>query len=200
LFGELVAMGRDALPWERIELWWGDERCVPPDHPDSNCRMTRESLLDHVPLGTENVHRIRGEDDPHQAADADERTLRPFFGHEDPPRRTFDIVLLGMGPDCHTASMFPGTAASTEQHRWVMPVHIERPRDMWRVTLTTVVLNAAADVTFLVAGTDKAARLHEVLEGPGDRRLPVQRIEPRGGALHWMVDAGAAEQLRDARA
>jgi len=187
------------IDWSRVHLFWGDERCVPPQHPDSNYRMTRESLLDHIPIPTENVHRIRGEDDPHQAAAAYEQTLRAFFGPEDPPRRSFDIVLLGMGPDGHTASMFPGTAASTESRRWVMPVHVERPRDMWRVTLTTVVLNAAADVALLVAGADKAARLHEVLEERGEPRLPVQRIRPcGGGTLHWMIDKDAAAQLRGA--
>jgi 6-phosphogluconolactonase len=154
---------------------WGDERCVSPHHPDSNYRMTRESLLDRIPIPTENVHRIRGEDDPHQATEAYEQTLRAFFGPEDPPWRSFDIVLLGMGPDGHTASMFPGTAASTESRRWVMPVHVERPRDMWCVTLTSVVLNAAGDVALLVAGADKAARL-----------------------LHWMIDRDAAAQLRGA--
>jgi 6-phosphogluconolactonase len=187
------------IDWWRVHLFWGDERCVSPRDPDSNYRMTRESLLEHIPIPTENVHRIRGEDDPHRAAAAYEQTLRAFFGPEDPPSRSFDIVLLGMGPDGHTASMFPGTAASTETRRWVMPVHVERPRDMWRVTLTTVVLNAAADVALLVAGADKAARLHEVLEERGEPRLPVQRIRPRGGGtLHWMLDKDAAAQLRGA--
>ncbi len=188
------------IDWSRVHLFWGDERCVPPDHPESNYRMTREALIDRVPLPADNVHRIRGEDDPQQAAEAYERTLRQFFGPDDPPRRSFDLVLLGMGPDGHTASMFPGTAAPGETRRWVMAVHIERPRDMWRVTLTTVVLNAAADVTFLVAGADKAARLEEVLHEPGERPLPAQRIHPTHGALHWMVDAAAAAQLRDAGA
>lgn len=99
------------IEWSRVHLFWGDERCVPPDHADSNYRMTRESLLDHVPLPTENVHRIRGEDDPHQAAEAYEHTLRAFIGAENPPWRSFDVLLLGMGPDGHTASMFPGTTA-----------------------------------------------------------------------------------------
>jgi 6-phosphogluconolactonase len=161
--------------------------------------MTRQSLLDRVPIPTQNVHRIHGEEAPPAAADAYERTLRQFFGPEDPPRRSFDIVLLGMGADGHTASLFPGTTAATETRRWVMPVHLEQPRDLWRVTLTTVVLNAAADVTFLVAGTDKAARLRQVLEERGEPRLPVERIQPLAGALHWMIDAAAAAQLRQAR-
>jgi 6-phosphogluconolactonase len=181
------------IDWSRLHLFWGDERCVPPDHPDSNYRMTREALIDRVPLPEENVHRIHGEDEPEDAALAYERLLREFFGRAGTPERSFDLVLLGMGPDGHTASIFPGTAATTETRRWVMPVHVERPRDMWRVTLTAVVLNAAAEVTFLVAGADKAARLREVLgDGGGDHPpLPAQLIRPTHGILSWMVDAAA---------
>jgi 6-phosphogluconolactonase len=199
---ELLATPRYAgqIDWTRVHLFWGDERCVPPDHPESNYRMTREALIDRVPIPSQNVHRIRGEDDPHQAAAAYERTLRDSFGPDDPPTRSFDVVLLGMGLDGHTASLFPGTAAPTETRRWVTAVHLERPRDMWRVTLTTVVLNAAADVTFLVAGAQKAPRLREVLEERGERLLPAQRIQPLRGSLHWMVDAAAAAQLRAAHA
>jgi 6-phosphogluconolactonase len=185
------------IDWPRMHLFWGDERCVPPDHPDSNYRMTREALIDHVPLPPENVHRIRGEDPPDQAAAAYERLLREFFGPGDAPARSFDLVLLGMGRDGHTASMFPGTAAVGETHRWAMAVHVEKPRAMWRVTLTTVVLNAAADVTFLVAGPDKAPRLREVLqvvEATGSK-LPAQLVRPAHGVLHWMIDAAAGADL-----
>lgn len=184
----------DRIDWTRVELFFGDERCVPPDHPESNYRMAREALIDRVAIPPANVHRIRGEDDPVEAADAYERTLRAWLGTGDPPLRSFDIVLLGLGEDGHTASMFPGTSAPTETHRWAMAVHVERPRDMWRVTLTTVVLNAAADVTFLVAGAGKAARLREVVDDVGER-LPAQRIRPARGELHFMVDAAAAAQL-----
>src|SRR5262245_54627693 len=161
------------IDWARMHLFWGDERCVPPDHPDSNYRMTRKALLERVPIPAENVHRVRGEDEPHQAAEAYERVLRQFFGSEDRPTRSFDLVLLGMGPDGHTASIFPGTAATTESRRWAMAVHVEKPREMWRVTLTPVVLNAAANVTFLVAGPDKAARLREALREDGAPRPPL---------------------------
>jgi 6-phosphogluconolactonase len=150
-----------------------------------------------VPLPPENVHRVRGEDPPEQAAVAYERLLRELFGHDDPPARTFDLVLLGMGRDGHTASIFPGSAAVRETHRWAMAVHVETPRDMWRVTVTTVVLNAAADVTFLVAGPDKAPRLREVLQA-GERSrpvLPAQLVKPIRGALHWMIDAAAGAEL-----
>jgi 6-phosphogluconolactonase len=185
------------IDWPHLHLFWGDERCVPPDHPDSNYRMTREALIDHVPLPPENVHRIRGEDPPDQAAAVYERVLREFFGPGEAPARTFDLVLLGMGRDGHTASIFPGTAAVGETHRWTMAVHVEKPRPMWRVTVTTVVLNAAADVTFLVAGRDKAPRLREVLEpaeGHGSE-LPAQLVRPVRGALHWMIDAAAGANL-----
>jgi 6-phosphogluconolactonase len=189
------------VDWSRMHLFWGDERCVPPDHPDSNYRMTREALIDRVPLPVENVHRIRGEGEPQEAAEEYERMLRGFFGPGDPPTRSFDLALLGMGPDGHTASIFPGTPATTEARRWAMAVHVERPRDMWRVTLTTVVLNAAANVTFLVAGADKAARLQEVLREGGESRplLPAQLIRPTQGVLRWMVDAAAGAGLRGAR-
>jgi 6-phosphogluconolactonase len=185
------------IDWARVHLFWGDERCVAPDHPDSNYRMTREAMIDHVPIPAENVHRIRGEDTPEGAALEYERVLREFFGAAQVPPRTFDLVLLGMGRDGHTASIFPGTQAVAEAHRWAMPVHVTAPRDMWRVTLTTVVLNAAADVTFLVAGADKAPRLHEVLEVSKGQAptLPVELVKPVTGELHWMLDAAAGAKL-----
>lgn len=185
------------IDWPRMHLFWGDERCVPPDHRDSNYRMVREALVDRVPLPAANVHRIRGEDPPEQAAAAYERLLREFFGPGEVPARTFDLVLLGMGRDGHTASIFPGSQAVTEKRRWVVPVHVETPRDMWRITLTTVVLNAAADVTFLVAGADKASRLRQVLEVGAEPRpaVPARLVKPIRGALHWMVDAAAATEL-----
>ncbi len=198
LASEPYATGVD---WSRMHLFWGDERCVPPDHPDSNYRMTRKALIDRVPLPVENVHRIRGEDEPQEAAAEYERMLREFFGHGDTPTRSFDLALLGMGPDGHTASIFPGTPATTEARRWAMAVHVERPRDMWRVTLTTVVLNAAANVTFLVAGADKAARLQAVLREGAESRplLPAQLIRPTHGVLRWMVDAAAGAGLGGVR-
>jgi len=197
---ELLASPTQArrIDWSRLHLFWGDERCVPPDHPDSNYRMTREALLDHVPIPPENVHRIRGEDDPEEAAAAYERLLRTFFGPGAAPERSFDLVLLGMGADGHTASIFPGSPAVLEARRFCMPIHVERPREMWRVTLTRPVLDAAAEVTFLVAGPDKAARLREVLRSDGGGSapsLPARLIKPPHGVVHWMVDAAAAARL-----
>jgi 6-phosphogluconolactonase len=188
----------DRIDWSRTHVFWGDERGVPPDHPASNYRMAREALLDRVPIPKENVHRIHGEDDPKRAAEDYERLLRGFFGpNEGPPARSFDEVLLGMGADGHTASLFPGAPPLTEGRRWVMAQHVEQPEPMWRITLTPVVLNAAADVSFLVAGAAKAQRLWDVLEGgPRDEALPAQLIRPNDGALHWWVDAAAGARLR----
>lgn len=185
------------IDWSRVHVFWGDERCVPPDDPESNYRMARETLLDRVPIPDANVHRIAGEDEPHEAARAYEQMLHAFFGvPEGLPDRSFDAVLLGMGEDGHTASLFPGTPPVTEERRWVMANHITEPREMWRITLTPVVLNAAGVVTFLVAGADKAPRLREAIEGDTEPSLPVQRIRPTRGALNWMVDAAAATDLR----
>ena len=183
------------VDWPRVHVFWGDERCVPPDHPDSNYAMARETLLDHVPIPTENVHRVRGEIDPERAADECERTLRVFLATEPgktetPPR--FDLILLGMGGDGHTASLFPGTAAIHEDRRWVL-AHFVDTLSAWRVTLTPVVINAAAQVTFLVAGAGKAERLREVLTGPlRPDLLPSQIVRPADGHLLWLLDEAAA--------
>jgi 6-phosphogluconolactonase len=184
------------IDWSRAHVFFGDERCVPPDHPESNYRMAREALLDRVDIPASSVHRIAGEGDPHDAARAYEHTLRAFFGTaEGPPRRSFDILLLGMGDDGHTASLFPGTPPVAETRRWVMPNEIAR--DLWRVTLTPVVLNAASAIVFVVAGASKADGLELVL-GAGEHAamLPAARIRPTHGALYWMVDVAAAAKLR----
>ena len=186
------------IDWSRTHVFFGDERCVPPDHPESNYRMAREALLDRVPVAVANVHRIVGEDDPHRAAMRYEQTLRELFGvAQGPPDRSFDLVLLGMGEDGHTASLFAGTPPVTEARRWVMACEITLARPMWRITLTPPVIDAAAVVTFLVVGARKAERLSDVLDGgAGDARPPAARIRPTHGELHWMVDAAAAAQLR----
>ena len=182
------------IDWPRVHVFWGDERCVPPDHPDSNYSMARETLLDHVPIPVENVHRVRGEIDPARAADEYERTLRDFFATR-PGETEFDLILLGMGGDGHTASLFPGTAAIHEDTRRVV-AHFVGQLNAWRVTLTPIAINAAAQVTFLVAGAGKAQRLREVLTGPFQPgRLPSQIVHPTGGRLLWLLDAPAAAQL-----
>jgi len=173
--------------WQRTHVVWGDERCVPPDDLRSNYRMAKEALLDRVPIPADQIHRIRGEDDPEKAAMEYERELRGLLGSEG-----LDLVLLGMGEDGHTASLFPGQAAVHETARWVIAVPAP-DGTMWRITLTPAVLNAARNVTFVVAGPSKAARLQQVLEGPfAPDVLPAQAIRPVQGRLTWMVDEAAA--------
>jgi 6-phosphogluconolactonase len=170
--------------WHDTEVFWGDERCVPPDHEDSNYRMAREALLDHVPLKAESIHRIRGEDGPETAAEAYEDVLETRFPNGARPR--LDLVILGLGEDGHTASLFPGTEALVEPVRWVVPARAPvAPHD--RVTLTLPVLNQARRVLFLVSGEEKAeayARAVKRLE-----RRPANLVRPEGGeAVTWIVD------------
>jgi 6-phosphogluconolactonase len=191
----LLATGEFAtrVDWTRVHIFWGDERCVPPDRPDSNYRMAREALLDHIPIPSDHVHRIQGEIEPALAADAYERTLQAFFT---PGRPCFDLILLGLGDDGHTASFFPGTAAIHEPTRWVVG-HTVSKLNAWRVTLTPVAINAAANVTFLVSGATKAERLNQVLTGPYQPDvLPAQIVQPVKGRLLWLVDSAAAAQLK----
>ncbi|GAB4501199.1 MAG: 6-phosphogluconolactonase [Anaerolineales bacterium] len=182
---------RAPLDWQAIHLFWGDERCVPPEHPDSNYRMTAESLLKYIPIPPENVHRAPGELPPAQAAEGYEQELRAFFG--DFPR--FDLVLLGMGDDGHTASLFPGSPALAESTRWAIAAEHDAPPPplVARVTLTFGVFNAARRVIFLVSGAGKAQRLMEIQRGGS--ALPAARIQPVGGELLWLVDSSAAAQL-----
>ena len=160
--------------------------------------MACEALLDHVPIPAAQVHRIRGEDPPQVAAEAYERTLRTLFATPaGPPGACFDLVLLGMGDNGHTASLFPGLHAVREAERWVVAEFVAEV-GMWRITLTPVVLNAAAEVVFLVGGADKAAMLHRVLDGPVDPdALPAQIVAPHHGRLRLLVDAEAAARLED---
>ena len=181
------------VDWSRVHVFWGDERCVPPDHPDSNYRMARQALLDKTSIPTENVHRIRGELPPDQAATAYQAELEAVLG----AGGRFDLISLGMGEDGHTASLFPGTAALHEQTRWVV-AHYVGKLSVWRVTLTPVAINAAAHVTFLVSGAGKAERLREVLDGPHQPDvLPAQIVRPTDGRLLWLADAAAAVHVRE---
>lgn len=186
---------RSRMPWNDLELYWVDERCVGPDDADSNYRMTREALLDHVPLSPAQIHRIEGELDPEAAADKYESELRNCFRLEGEQTPRFDLVALGMGPDGHTASLFPHTAALHEKSRIATANHVAQ-KDTWRVTLTWPVINAARSVFFLIAGTDKAEVLNEVLTGPRDpERLPSQLIWPSSGILTLILDQAAAALL-----
>jgi 6-phosphogluconolactonase len=184
------------VDWERVHFFWGDERCVPPSNPDSNFHMADEALFSsvHIPIG--NIHRILGELPVEEAAQKYEDVLRHFFGVGSPPR--FNLVLLGLGSDGHTASLFPGTPAVKEKKIWVAGVRhdVPPPPLVDRVTLTLPVLNAAAYVLFLVSGKEKAERLAQVLYGPiQPNLLPAQAVKPVNGTVTWLADQAAAAKL-----
>jgi 6-phosphogluconolactonase len=187
---------RDRMPWSAIHVFWGDERHVPPDHPDSNFRMAREAMLDAVPLPAANIHRIRAEEpDAEVAAKAYETEVREFFhlapdAQDNWPR--FDLVLLGLGKDAHTASLFPGGEAVHESKGLVVAPWVAA-QNTFRITLTPPALNHARLITFLVSGEDKAEPLRAVLEGARDPdRYPAQIVE---GNRLWLVDRAAARLL-----
>jgi 6-phosphogluconolactonase len=186
----------DAIPWEKVHFFWGDERHVPPDHPDSNYRMAQDALLARVPIDPAHVWRMKGEyPDASTAALEYEHNLRSIFRLTRGQIPRFDLVLLGMGPDGHTASLFPGTTALGERRRlavsnWVGKFCADR------ITLTTPVFNNAACVMFLVQGSDKAAALKAVFEKQFEpEQLPAQLIRPYRGRLLWLVDRAAAGLL-----
>jgi 6-phosphogluconolactonase len=187
---------RSRMPWDKLDLFWVDERCVPPDHPDSNYRMTREALLDHVPLRPEQIHRIEGELEPEVAAARYESLLRDSFRLEGAESPRFDLIALGMGPDGHTASLFPCTAALHEMSRLVTANFVPQQKDSWRITLTWPVINQARSAFFLIGGADKAKLVQEVFTGARDpERLPSQLIWPSTGILTLILDRAAAALL-----
>jgi 6-phosphogluconolactonase len=183
------------IPWDRVHLFWGDDRCVPPEHGESKYRLARERLLDHVPIPPENVHRMRGEMDPVEAATLYEGLLREFFGPCGEPCPAFDLVLLGLGEDGHTASLFPGSPAIRESSRRVSAQYVDAHKG-WRITLTPPAINSARLAAFVVSGKGKAAAVRDVLEGPfRPETLPAQAIRPARGELRWMLDRDAARLL-----
>jgi len=196
LFNLLATNARTVLPWDRMFFFFGDERHVPPTDPESNYRMADESLLSKVPVPPGNVFRIPAENpDAAAAAAAYEKTLQKFFALQPGQFPVFDLILLGMGPDGHTASLFPGTAGLQEKSRLVIANWVEKFKTS-RITLTLPVLNAARCVTFLVSGTDKAPALHAVLDSdaPGEQ-YPSKLVRPTDGKLIWLVDRAAASEL-----
>jgi 6-phosphogluconolactonase len=195
LLGDPSQPWRARMQWDKLDLYWVDERCVPPDDQESNYRMTCEALLDRAPLRPEQIHRMEGELNPEEAASRYESELRNSFRLEGAELPRFDLVSLGMGPDGHTASLFPHTEALHEMSRLVTANHVAR-MDTWRITLTWPVINRANSVFFLVAGADKAQILNEVLTGEHDvERLPSQLIRPASGILTLFLDKSAAAQL-----
>lgn len=188
---------REQVDWSRTHVFWGDERCVPPNDPESNYRMAREALLFHVPIPAHQVYRMPGESaDPAAGAALYEMTMRRAFALAPGEQPRFDLILLGMGPDGHTASLFPHTEALRVRERLVVANYVSKLAST-RITMTAPVLNAAATVAFLVAGSDKAAALAAVLEGPRDpETYPAQLVQPVHGTLYWLVDRAAAAGLK----
>jgi len=200
LYNLVATNARTTLPWDRMFFFWGDERHVPPTDPESNYRMAEEAMLSKVPVPPGNVFRIKTENPEAAAAAEDyEKAIRKFFGLEPGQFPRFDLILLGMGPDGHTASLFPGTTALQEKSRLVVANWVEKMKTH-RITLTLPVLNAARCVTFLVSGTDKAPALKAVLEEnvPAEQ-YPAKLIKPSDGKLIWLIDRAAASQLTSAK-
>lgn len=187
---------RDRIPWHRVRVFWGDERCVPPTDPRSNYRMAWETLLAHVPVPPDRVHRMPAEEeDLDAAAQSYEDVVASTVPRAPDGWPRFDLVLLGLGADGHTASLFPHSPVLREARRVVVAYRVPE-LDAWRMTLTPPALNHARDVLVLVAGREKAAALWGVLEGPRDpEALPAQLIRPLDGDLTWIVDADAASRL-----
>lgn len=186
---EQLASNKEAISWNKVLVFFGDERTVPPDHRESNYKMAHESLLSKVNIPEANVHRMQGEIDPETAAADYESILRSTFGKSMPQ---LDLILLGMGDDGHTASLFPGTDALSIRNRLVVSNFVPK-LDTWRLTLTATAINQAAIVQFLVAGASKANALRAVLKGEHQPdRLPSQLIKPTHGKLIWLVDNEAA--------
>jgi 6-phosphogluconolactonase len=196
LYTLIAANASASLPWDQMFFFWGDERHVPADDPDSNYRMAKESLLSKVAIPPANIFPAPTENpDASAAAEAYEQTLRKFFALAPGEFPRFDLILLGMGPDGHTASLFPETAALQEKSRLVVANWVEKLKAS-RITFTLPVLNASRCVTFVVSGTDKAAVLHEVLEGNAPpEKYPSKLVRPNEGKLIWFVDRAAASEL-----
>lgn len=183
------------IPWGKIFFFWGDERHVPPDNPESNYRMANESMLSTVPVPAQNIFRIHAEGKDANAVAANyEQTIQNFFALKPGEFPRFDLILLGMGPDGHTASLFPGTAALQETKKIFVANWVEKLGD-FRFTLTYPAINHATEVAFLVSGADKAATLAQVLENK-NAGLPSQKIAPEDGKLVWFADEAAAKNLQ----
>jgi 6-phosphogluconolactonase len=186
---------RLSVDWKEVQFFWGDERCVPPNDPASNFGMANRTLLSRLELRPDQIHRVRGEDPPAQAALAYEEELRLAFGLGDGEFPRFSLTLLGLGENVHIASLFPGTAAIHERERLAVAVEVDAPQ-RHRVTITPPVINNSARVMFLVSGAGKAAAVKAALEGPRDPdRYPAQIVAAASGEVIWMLDRPAASLL-----
>jgi 6-phosphogluconolactonase len=184
---------RHRIDWARVHIFWGDERCVPSTSKDNNFEMTRDTLLKRIVIPEQNVHRIQSELPPQDAAALFEQDIRQVFNLKERGWPVFDLVLLGLGPDGHTASLFPGTTAVEERSRIATEVYVKKIV-AFRITLTLPVINHARTVVFLVSGRRKAGILGRTLERR-QSRYPAQLVKPRSGRLIWMVDKAAAANL-----
>ncbi|MBZ5655968.1 MAG: 6-phosphogluconolactonase [Acidobacteriia bacterium] len=191
----LLAAKHAAFDWNHTFLFFGDERHVPPDHPDSNYRMVNEALLTRISVPAENVFRVKAENPDAAAAALNyENELRRFFALQSGEFPRFDLILLGMGPDGHTASLFPGSEGLREQSRLVIANWVEK-FNTHRITFTFPVLNHAAQVMFMASGPDKADMVHQILGGKNDPPYPSQLVQAADGTLLWMLDETAAAKL-----
>jgi 6-phosphogluconolactonase len=183
------------IDWKRVHLFFGDERCVPPDHEESNFRMVKEALLDHIEIPSKNVHRIHGEDEPAQAAAAYAAEIRKFFAGE---QGLFDLNLLGIGEDAHTASLFPHTEAIHEQEKWVVAHHVEAKGNLWRITLSFPAILQSGNIMFVAWGDAKSKALYEILEGEYQPdEYPSQIIaRSQHEYLLWAVDKATASLIK----
>ena len=199
MYEELAAAGAPGgkpVDWPRVHVFFGDERVVPPEHPESNFRLAREALLSRVPLPEANVHRVRAElPDPDEAAERYESEVRAVFGSAPGEWPRFDLVLLGLGTDGHVASLFPGSPALSERRRVVLAPWVESLGTR-RITLTLPAINHAAGILFLASGGEKAEILRSVLDGgSGETPYPAQLVDPQRGTVLWIADHAAARLL-----
>lgn len=183
---------RNNTDWSRVYLFWTDERCVPKYHPESNYKLAHDAFLSRVPLPAQNIHRIRGEDEPRKAAEAYEDELQNFFSGVG--AIVFDLIILGVGEDGHTASLFPGSPALDERMRPAVPVYLEEPM-INRVTLTLPILNHAAQVLFLASGRAKAGAVHEIVEDGNPKHYPAGLVQPLQSSAMWLIDREASSAL-----
>ncbi|MDQ7024767.1 MAG: 6-phosphogluconolactonase [Anaerolineae bacterium] len=185
----------DILDWQRVHIWWGDERSVPIDHAENNYHNTKKVLFDPLNIPETNIHRIHGEDDPHEAAKAYEQEIREFFAEDE---QLFDLNLLGMGEDGHTASLFPKTDALNEDEKLFVAHHVTAKGDMWRITQTFPTIYKSSNIMFLISGTGKADAFYEVMQGADNPTVYPAQTVARSQHPHivWVVDEAAAAKLK----
>jgi 6-phosphogluconolactonase len=184
-----------SVDWKEVQFYWGDERCVPPDDPASNYSMANRTILSKLKVKPDQIHRMRGEDKPADAAHEYEEELRERLNLGDGEFPRFDLMMLGLGTNCHMLSLFPGIPALHEQHRLVVPVEVD-DKIRHRITMTAPVMNNSARIMFLVSGENKAAAVKRILEETDDpERVPAHLVAPKDGVVIWMMDKAAASQL-----